>query len=250
MKFIGLDLAWGDRNQTGLCLAEDAVVVESGLARSDEEILDWLRPRTKGPCVVGIDAPLILKNPTGSRPCEKALNRCFHGFQAGCYPSNTTRVPPRAARLVAELGLETDPVFPPGSAVRGAVEVFPHAALVGLFGLPRTLKYKAKRGRTVGSRHKAFSALVGLLKRLAARDPRLDVTTAPRWAALEHTVATDGKGASLDRAEDELDAYVCAYVVAHLWAHGSARNRIVGDTETGYIVTPVTPELAACLDRP
>lgn len=198
---------------------------------------------------MGIDAPLILRNRTGSRPCEKALNRCFRRFEAGCYPANTTRVPLRAARLVAELGLDPDPVFRPRSRVRRAVEVFPHAALVALFGLPKTLKYKAKRGRPVDQRHREFRKLLGLLKTLARRDPRLDVTTAPRWAKLEQTVTTDRTGASLDRAEDELDAYVCAYIAAHLWAHGFDRNRIVGDTDTGYIVTPVTPELAACLDR-
>ena len=249
MKFIGVDLAWGERNLTGLCLAQEGAVVESCLARSDQEILDWLRPRVDGPCLVGIDAPLILRNRTGSRPCEKALNRCFRRFEAGCYPCNTTRVPRRAARLVADLGLDPDPVFAPRSTVRRAVEVFPHAALVALFGLPKTLKYKAKRGRTVDSRHDAFRKLLGLLKTLARRDPRLDVTTAPRWKELEGTVTTESSGASLDRSEDELDAFVCAYIAAHLLAHGSARNRIVGDTEAGYIVTPVTPELAACLDR-
>ncbi len=249
MKFIGVDLAWGRHNWTGLCLAEDGRVMESHLARSDQDILDWLRPRIGGPCLVGIDAPLILRNRTGSRPCEKTLNRCFRRFEAGCYPANTTRVPLRAARLVAELGLDPDPVFRPRSRVRRAVEVFPHVAHVALFGLPKTLKYKAKRGRPVDQRHREFRKLLGLLKTLARRDPRLDVTTAPRWAALERAVTTESSGASLDRGEDELDTYVCAYIAAHLWAHGSARNRIVGDTDTGYIVTPVTPELAACLDR-
>lgn len=248
MKFIGVDLAWGRHNWTGLCLAEDGRVVESHLALSDQAILDWLRPRSAGPCLVGIDAPLILRNRTGSRPCEKALNRCFRRFEAGCYPANTTRVPLRAARLVAKLGLDPDPVFRPRSRVRRVVEVFPHVALVALFGLPKTLKYKAKRGRTVDSRHGEFRKLVRLLKSLARRDPALDVSTAPRWAKLEGTVTTESSGASLDRSEDELDAFVCAYVAAHLWAHGSARNSIVGDTDTGYIVTPVTPELAACLD--
>jgi len=248
MKFIGVDLAWGRHNWTGLCLAQDGAVAESCLARSDQEILDWLRPRVGGPCLVGIDAPLILRNRTGSRPCEKTLNRCFRSFEAGCYPANTTRVPRRAAQLVAQLGLDPDPVFAPRSRVRRAVEVFPHAALVALFGLPKTLKYKAKRGRTAGSRQAEFCKLVRLLKSLARREPRLDVTTAPRWAELERTVTTDPKGARLDRGEDELDAFVCAYITAHLWTHGSARNRIVGDTDTGYIVTPVTPELADCLD--
>ncbi|MBI2154532.1 MAG: DUF429 domain-containing protein [Candidatus Rokubacteria bacterium] len=250
MTFIGVDLAWGERNWTGLCLAQDDRVVESQLVRSDEQILEWLRPRTRGPCVVGIDAPLILRNATGGRPCERALNRCFGPFEAGCYYSNTTRVRPRAARLAETLGLDTDPVFTPRSPVRRAVEVYPHAALVSLFGLPRSLKYKGRRGRTVESRHEAFRELVRRVKSLARRVPRLDVTAAPRWAKLERTVTTDPKGASLDRGEDELDAFVCAYVAAHLWAHGPARNRIVGDTDTGYVVTPVTPELAACLDRP
>jgi predicted RNase H-like nuclease len=75
------------------------------------------------------------------------------------------------------------------------------------------------------------------------------VRARPRWKALAPAVATEGSGAALDRAEDELDAHLCAYVAAHLWAHGHARNRIVGDTETGYIVVPVTEELADCLDR-
>lgn len=249
MNFIGVDLAWGHRNWTGLCLVQDGVVADSGVARTDGDILDWLRPRTRGPCVVGIDAPLILENPRGSRPCEKALNRCFGRFDAHCYPSNTTRLPRRAAGLVAELGLDPDPHFKPGSAVRRAVEVFPHSALVALFGLPKTLKYKARSGRPLRLRRAEFRRLLHLLKSLARHDPGLEVTAGPRWVPLERAVITERVRARLERAEDELDAHLCAYIGAHLWRHGVARNRIVGDLATGYIVTPVTRELAACLDR-
>lgn len=35
----------------------------------------------------------------------------------------------------------------------------------------------------------------------------------------------------------------------YYWTHGTARCRIAGDVESGYILTPVTPEQAARLDR-
>ncbi len=248
MRFVGVDLAWGERNRTGLCAVEDGAVVVSGLARSDDEILAWLRPWVGDGCVVAVDAPLVVRNTAGSRPCEKALNRCFGRFEAGCYPSNTTRVPPRAERLAAALDLPVDPFFAAGSQVRRAIEVYPHAALVGLFGLDRTLKYKARRGRTLETRQAEFARLVGLLRRLVEAEPALDVTSAPSWQQLAADATGERVAARLDRVEDELDAYLCAYVALHRWTHGPGRSRVVGDVDSGYIVTPVTPELARCLD--
>jgi predicted RNase H-like nuclease len=49
--------------------------------------------------------------------------------------------------------------------------------------------------------------------------------------------------------EDEIDAYVRAYTALYYWTHGTTRCRVAGDVTDGYILTPVTPELAACLDR-
>jgi predicted RNase H-like nuclease len=67
------------------------------------------------------------------------------------------------------------------------------------------------------------------------------VAASPRWRDLRLAVAESATGAALDRAEDEIDAYVCAYVAEYYWTHGTARCRVVGDLESGYIVTPVTP---------
>lgn len=254
MRFLGVDLAWGTRNPSGLCAVEGdskgGRVVDSALRRTDSELLDWLWPRTRGPCVVAFDAPLVVTNRSGARDCEREISRCFGRFDAGCHPSNLTRMPdPRAARLADRLGLDTDPVFPPGDgSVRRAVEVYPHAALVALFGLDRTLKYKAKRGRSVASRHAEFRRLAGLLATLAEGAPGLDVRAAPRWAELVATATTSAVGAELDRAEDEIDAFVCGYAALLLWTHGTGRSRIVGSARDGYIVTPVTPELARHLD--
>ena len=246
---LGVDLAWGGRASTGLALVEDGCVVDSALRTTDEELGRWLGERTGGPCVVGIDAPIVVRNATGQRPCEARLNRCFARYEAGAHPANTALVSPRAERLAQDLGLDLDP-HPASSAPRRALEVYPHPATVVLFGLDRTLKYKAGAGRTIASRHAAFTRYLDGLRSLAIAQVPLDVTTAPRWPELAETVTTSTVGAELDRAEDELDAYLCAYVaLLHAQAGGRA-TRVVGDAATGAIVVPVNATAAACLDAP
>ena len=48
----------------------------------------------------------------------------------------------------------------------------------------------------------------------------------------------------MDRCEDEIDAYICAYVALYYWTHGLAHCRVVGDLASGYIITPVTEQMA------
>lgn len=151
MYFAGVDLAWAGRNPSGVAVVDsDGDLVSVGAARDDDEILAALRPYVRGDCVVAFDAPLVVNNPTGQRPAETALNRDFRRFEAGTHPCNTGKPEfangPRGGRLAAALGLDLDPRSPVG---RRAVEVYPHAATVALFGLERTLKYKAKPGRSV-----------------------------------------------------------------------------------------------------
>ena len=116
--------------------------------RTDEEILAALAPYTEGDCLVAIDAPLIVTNPTGNRPAEAALNHDFARFDAGAHPSNTGKPEfsgtPRGAALCQALGLDMNPR---SGRRRRAIEVYPHPATVALFRLGRTLKYKNKPGR-------------------------------------------------------------------------------------------------------
>jgi predicted RNase H-like nuclease len=174
------------------------------------------------------------------------------GAQASCYPANLGRPwfqdGGRAHRLAHRLGLDPDPVAVSAVPCRAAIEVYPHAALVSLFDLPVTLKYKAgrcpsaqgRRSRTVDERRAEFGRLVGCLQALRDRTPPLRVETAPAWTALVRQVADARTGADLDRVEDELDAYVCAYVGRHYQARrGRADSVVIGDHASGYIVTPV-----------
>ena len=74
----------------------------------------WRRT-SSGDCLVAIDAPLVVRNATGNRPCEAALNRDFARFDAGAHPSNTRkpefRDEPRGARLARALGLDIEPAL-------------------------------------------------------------------------------------------------------------------------------------------
>jgi predicted RNase H-like nuclease len=67
----------------------------------------------------------------------------------------------RGGRIARELGLSIDPSFEPGSGVRRAIEVYPHPAIVALFELPLTLKYKAKVGPRDGRPLRGVRAAAG-----------------------------------------------------------------------------------------
>ena len=156
-------------------------------AGTDEEIIRELKPYVEGDCLVAIDAPLIVRNATGNRPAEAALNRDFARFDAGAHPANTSRpefrVTPRGARLSAALGLDLNPC--PGHG-RRSIEVYPHPATVSLFRLGRTLKYKNKPGRQMATLRAELQTLMGLIEGLSRAEPALLLDRAGR----------DGRGSS------------------------------------------------------
>ena len=183
----------------------------------------------------------MVVNATGNRPAEAALNRDFRAFEAGAHPSNTGKpefaVQPRGARLAELLDLSIDPTSRQG---RRAIEVYPHAATVALFGLGRTLKYKNKTGRTLDDLRGELLRLVRLLEGLREATPRMYVDRCEAWKALVEQVETAATKADLRRAEDQVDAVVCAYVA--LFSRRRPEDTTTyGDLETGYIVTPTLP---------
>lgn len=248
MFHIGVDLAWGNKRPTGLAvLDESGRLVHVSTARTDEEIEAVLAPYAEGDCLVAIDAPLIVRNKTGNRPAEAALNRDFARFDAGAHPSNTGKPEfsgtPRGAALCQTLGLDMNPR---SGRSRRAIEVYPHPATVALFGLGRTLKYKQKPGRDLDGLRAELLALMGFLEGLVDADPVLDLATEPAdggpgWAALRLQVETATRKSELRVVEDQVDAVVCAYV-AMFAARRPESTTTYGDLETGYIVTPTLPE--------
>ena len=229
MHFVGLDLAWGERSPTGVAVLDGGGrLVHLGAARGDADILAQLAPFAASACLVGIDAPLVVTNPAGNRPCEAALNRDFRAFDAGTHPSNTGH--PwfadgcRGARLATALG-------------RPAIEVYPHAATVALFGLPKTLKYKQKPGRDLDRLRSELLRLMDLVEGLACADPALDVAGHRDWRTARQAVRSATRKSELRRVEDPVDAVVCAYVALFATRRPDDVTRY-GDDAGGCIVTP------------
>ncbi len=243
MFHIGVDLAWGMKRPTGLAVVDDSGrLVHVSAVRTDEEILAELAPYADQDCLVAMDAPLIVTNPTGNRPAEAALNKDFAKFDAGAHPANTGKPEfsdvPRGAGLAQALGLDMNPR---SGRKRRAIEVYPHPATVALFALGRTLKYKNKPGRDLESLRGELLTLMGLLEGLATAEPPLDLTPAEAgWVVLRHQVETATRKSELRVVEDQVDAVVCAYI-ALFAATRPADTTTYGDFETGYIVTPTLP---------
>lgn len=252
MYFVGLDLAWGDRKPTGVAVVDDAgKLVYLGAAHDDSSIKAAVAPYTDGDCLVAFDGPLVVDNPTGQRPSEAALNRDFAKFEAGAHPTNTGKPEfadtPRAARLAKALDLDIEP---DSQSSRRAIEVYPHPATVALFRLGRTLKYKAKPGRSFAQLRSELLRLMDLIESLAQATPSLRVIDHDGWGELRHAVETAERKSELRRAEDPVDAVICAYV--GLFATRRPDDvTTYGDAATGATITPtLPPDLVPTLPEP
>jgi predicted RNase H-like nuclease len=239
--FVGVDLAWGQRNRTGLAaLAADGTLADLTEVRTDDEIAEWIGRYSTGRCVVSFDAPLIVNNPTGRRPCEAELGRLFGRYDAGAHPSSLARPEftdgGRANRLAARLALDVDPA---STAPRRAIEVYPHPASIALFDLPSTIKYKHKPGRDLDHLRKELLRLMELIEALARADVPLRVRGHQRWGTIRETVEAASRKADLKKVEDMVDAVLCAYVGLYSVRRPELTTTF-GDVTTGYIVTPIT----------
>lgn len=257
--FVGLDLAWSARNNTaGAAVRWDSANNRGELVGwqerlgSNDEIIAWLGSvaTPPNPVLLAVDAPLVVPNESGARPGDKLVSRVFGAYQAGTHPANRTNLgrygsPPGdirgetlTARLVNELAFEHDPYLEPRPSRRMVFECYPHPAMVVLFGLTTTLKYKRKLRSIDNDRHAAYGALQNHLLSLASATPSLTLPT-----DLLTRDTTKLRGQLLKHYEDLLDAIMCAYVALYYWWWGQERVHVFGTLAGGYIVAPVTPDL-------
>src|SRR5262249_28008905 len=191
---------------------------------------------------------IVAPNADGARACERLVGHHFGRSGASCHPANTTNPAfaggTRARRLADDLDLDIDPA---SVRSRRAVEVYPHPAIVVFFNLDRILTYKHKPGRDLAHLRGETLRLLGFLENLREHEITLDATAGPGGRESRHTVHTAPTKAALRRVEDSLDAVVCAYIARH-WRLQPAGMRVLGTLQNGYILVPVTPQLATRID--
>lgn len=252
------------------------LVAHSGTLHTNQDILSFIHTHLKdeSPAVIGIDAPLRVPNASGARLCDKALSADWRQFEAGALPANRNLFarfyaqPDRSETLAEtemrgrsneEMSLEVNLMSP----VRGEVlvallserlrfsesaliplqtndrlicEIYPHPAHVSLFGLEKTMKYKARSGRKYEQRWPEYERYQQHLRSLRYSIPKLKRTK----ALLTQTDVRQLRGKALKAYEDTLDAITCAYVVYYLWMKGPKYARTYGTLTDGHIIVPMT----------
>gem|GEM_PF-195868 len=236
MRFVGLDLAWSERNPSG-CAVLDAdgnlLDLRADLV-ADEAILAWLDTWLGTSGVIGIDMPTIVPNATGVRPCEVALGADFRRAHAAPHPANRRRFPDggRARRIIDRVAAAHGAVealdVRPGDSRLIALEVFPHPAHVRLFTRERIFAYKKKQ-RPWPDVLDAWAAYRAALGTLRTADPPLRLGD-----AIPERVESRG----YKYWDDALDAITCAYVASYVRRWGMQACTCYGDLDGGYIVVP------------
>jgi predicted RNase H-like nuclease len=229
VRFLGVDLAWAERNPSGVAVLAGArfplrLVAGPGTLPTHAATLDWLagcldRPGRQLATAIGIDAPL-LGLAGGRRPCDDEVSRLFGRFHA------STHSPPRApdlARFTAHLrrryGARS---FAPGvrpTCGRPAIrEVYPNALQVLLFDLERRggtiVPYKRRRFRRKRAWvTRGLRPFIGRCRRVL--EAAYVDWSAPGWQTLvARRPRVTMTAAELKAIEDRWDAVLCAVAVA------------------------------------
>lgn len=242
MIYTGIDSAWGGRARGAVCHllhqdGDNTVTLRETPARMYwPELARTVAEWGAEPRVVLIDQPLVVINRTGMRPVERDINaKLVAEYGCGAYPANldnTTCFGPIAGiwSLLDALdaaGYAYDPAgMLSGEASRFYAEGYPHLSILGLFDLPRVVRYKVHKHEP-----EEWARLLRLLHSLTEREElRLEDGPGFLQSDLRQTKAN----------EDLVDALICAYSAA--WAHrrGTAGSSILGDAKTGAILTPVS----------
>lgn len=266
-RFIGINLAWSRRNTSGIVALEcNKNKINLGAFNDsigdDSEIIDFVRGivptfskntrghnlsskiNRNGGCFIAIDAPLLVPNEKGTRPVDIEVAQRFRAQEAGALPANRTllRNPEgdiRGETLTKKLEnmgfIHSFKIEKQGYHLR-LFEVFPHPAMVIIFNLPVTLKYKAKKGRSLDSRLQELKRYRMYLSRLQYIDPPLSQNVVHTFS-LDNTNFIKSQG-GLKHYEDLLDALFCAWLAAYFWFWGNRGYEVMGNMATGYIILP------------
>jgi predicted RNase H-like nuclease len=242
--FIGVDLAWkSDKNHSGVVIAHGSVdgmeliACSNDLARL-EDVLEYVIAHTTENTVLAIDAPLVISNQTGQRPCEKLIGQRFGARHASAHTSNLNLYPNagsvrfecmlRANGFLHEPCLATD-MRKPG---KWFFEVYPHPAQIVLFNRKRIIKYK--KGTVPQKRAGLKTLRESIHERLVSGNPPLHINELLEKLLTQNLDQLAGK--RLKHYEDMLDACFCAYLAFYYWYWGRERNEMIGELQSGYII--------------
>jgi predicted RNase H-like nuclease len=242
-RFLGLDMAWAPRNSSGGAVMEltaegDVKLTSATSMRAHEDILGWVaRNRGRAGCVLAVNAPMIVENTSGRRPCDALLEKHFAAVDA--YQVNTVNAsqPRMMGRALMRMGFDPHP----GADGDRLIETYNQPTQVLLFDAERPIRLKIG---PVGSRKEAVDRFRELLyEKLGDATPRL--VDSPALDALVDADLPSSNGSRVGELEERLEAVLCAYTAAYLYVRGPSACAMLGDLNEGYLLIPMSRQAEA-----
>jgi predicted RNase H-like nuclease len=134
--FLGVNLAWGEGSAEKRAVDETGRVLAAGWTCGIAETLAWVEGTAGHDALLFVDAPLVVTNAGGQRPCEKQTGQRYGRWQVS---ANTTNRGSRwlgGVTLRSELealdGRYSDGRAGPPTSGRVVSECYPYTTLVGV----------------------------------------------------------------------------------------------------------------------
>lgn len=238
IRYLGLDLGWTPRDPSGGAVLEttesgNLILVTAESLRTHEDTLRWVsKNRGRGHCTLTVNAPVIIENLSGSRPCDRLLLEHFGRFKIDEYANNNISAshPRTMAKAWMRMGFDPDP----GSESDRIIETHFQAAQIMLFGLDRPVRIKSG---PIGSRKESVDRLRELIQeRMMDGTPELEPSDALDSILDAHL--PDLNGTRIGELEERIEALITAYVGAVLGQVGGDACAFLGDLDKGYILLP------------
>lgn len=240
MKFIGIDLAWTYKNESGICVIDESgevLLLESDVF-SDRDIINIIKKYSNEKIQIAIDAPLVVNNETGSREAERELMKSrINGHRLYAFNSNRTFLTKTfksiRGEVLSKMIMENIPDINIGWDLKtsGIIETFPTGIVSGLFPDIYPVKYKRKKGMT-------FEETVGQMVLLIDRIGLFEAQNIIKGFSEKLFVDEENITRKIHKhQEDKLDAVLCALGL-YLIHEKLATARSFGSDKDGFILIP------------
>lgn len=250
MIFIGVDLAWTYKNETGICVIDSSgeVLYLDSKVFSDEDIVNKIKEYSYEALCVAIDAPLIVKNETGSRPAEgEFMKDKLNGHHLSVFAVSRAYLSRTYGSIRGEslmnLIIEAMPEFLVGPYINTEksiiLETFPSGLCAGLFPKIYPVKYKIKSKIPYEESKSQLNRLLDRISYLENSEKYISGIT--KKLDIQTLDITKKKYKHL---EDKIDAFLCA-CGTYLLSRDIASQRVYGCSEKGFISIAVVEEEAS-----
>ena len=242
--FIGIDLAWTENNETGLCFLNNngEILYLKSRVYHDDEILSLVLNQLilSSSIYVGIDAPLIFPdNEKEYRKAERELKKSkINGFSISSFQvsrdyMNRVYKGSRGEKITKAI-IEKGPKFQYTKKLFSnkyeLIETFPTGIIAGVFPDIFHVKYKLK-GRIVDA-IKGYNILYEKLYELEKL--KIIKNFSKEFSPIKEILS----GKEYKHIEDKLDSFLCALSMFLVYKN-ICSDQYFGDLEDGIIFLPI-----------